>query len=173
MSCFTVLPLVMFMFIPRFVFGVEDDGISPESYECARKHGHLWWERFHDGRKRCEVLNDNEENEECGVCGRRFYGDIRDENGKYPGCFHFAMGWKYDVIRLKSLKFGQTCNKMDHCHISYKAKSLSTLKNVCGGGNRGRCRSVYGSYTCDCKRSFHGRDCDDKGLDEESKVKYL
>lgn len=159
------------MFIPRFVFGVEDDGVSPESYECARKHGHLWWERFHYGSKRCEILNEKEENEECGVCGRRFYGDYSEEKGKDPGCFHFAMSWKYDVIRLKTKTFSQTCNKMDHCAISYKA-DLASIQKVCGG-NRGRCRSVYGSYTCDCKRSFHGRDCDDKELDEEGKVKFL
>lgn len=160
------------MFIPRFVFGVDDDGVSPRSYDCARKHGHLWWERFHYGRNRCEVLNDKEENEECGVCGRLSYRYTSVEKGKYPGCFHFAMGWKYDVIRRNSTKFSQTCNKMDHCDISYKA-DFSSIEKVCGGGNRGRCRSVYGSYTCDCKRSFHGRDCNDKGLDEEGKVTFL
>lgn len=155
------------MYIPCYLNQVN----PPHSNECVRKHGHLWWERFHDGPRRCEVLDDNEKNEECGVCGRPgyFYNDSLSKRYRDPGCWHFALGWLYDVVLRKDSSYYQACHKMDHCRISYLANK-SMIAKVCGGEERGICRSVYGSYTCNCKRSFQGRDCEYRDLDGKGKV---
>lgn len=146
------------MFIPCFVCDFE----APETYECVRKHGKLWWERFNSGTKRCEVRDDDENNQECGVCARLYYTEKRPTLGYKPGCLHYVFSWIYDVRPSNDGKFKQTCSKMDHCRTSYKTK----IEEACGGEKRGKCRSVYGSYSCDCYRSFHGRDCNDQGYDE-------
>lgn len=162
------VPLVIFIFIPCLVCGIE----TPKNYECVRKHGHLWWERLDSGTKRCEVRDDDENNQECGVCARIYYTYKSPGLGYKPGCQHYVFSWVYDIRSRKGGKFEQTCDQMDHCSISYRANE-SMIEKVCGGEKRGKCRSVYGSYTCNCYRPFLGRDCNDEGRDEKGKVSFL
>lgn len=156
------------MFIPCFVCDFK----GPESYECVRKHGKLWWEHFNYGPKRCEVRDDDENNQECGVCARLYYTNQSPILGYNPGCRHFVFSWVYDVRSSEGGKFKQTCSKLDHCRTSFKANE-SMIEKVCGGEKRGKCRSVYGSYSCNCYRPFEGRDCNDDRYDERGKVSFL
>lgn len=152
---------MLFLFIPCF------ENFEPITYGCFRSPGHLWWERYGSGIDRCEVADNNDDNEECGICGRKCYNCASSIYSK-SSCWHFNLSWLYDFQGKKSTE--QECIKMDHCSVSYRATEAS-IKKVCGGEMRGRCRSAYGSYTCECKESFQGRDCTDTA--PEGKVSFF
>lgn len=141
--------------ISLFIPCVEN--IEPITYRCYRKPGDLWWERYGSGTERCEVAYNNNDNEECGICGRKCYTCPASAYSN-SSCWHFMLSWRYNFIGETSSE--QECIKMDHCSVSYRA-SEAAISKVCGGETRGQCRSAYGSYTCECKDSFQGRDCGD------------